>query len=162
MKFYLAREKSGSLFLYIDEKPKKEEDSWSISTIGEYIQLSANDTPESSLFPLVRFFDEEPTEVYLIPKECHDEKKEKQSILLEADLILNGDRQADYSDPVDSFERISKLAGMLTGKELTADDCCKVLMAVKLVRESFRHKRDNLVDLCGYSEILNRIKDRTI
>jgi len=28
-----------------------------------------------------------------------------------------------------------------------------------LHRESVSHKRDNLTDLCGYSEILNKIED---
>ena len=38
-------------------------------------------------------------------------------------------------------------------------DCAVVMMAVKLVRESYKHKRDNLVDLCGYANILNEIED---
>ena len=49
----------------------------------------------------------------------------RESLLQEADRIVNGDRQADYSDPV----------------------------------ENFKHKRDNLVDLAGYTEILHRIKE---
>ena len=162
MKFYLARDLNGHLFLYAGAKPLKSRSFWGVVENEISVQLTEDEKSKRELFPYVQFEDKEPTEVYLIPKECNDEKKSKQSILLEADLILNGDRQADYSDPVDSFERISKLVSILTGKEITADDCCKVLMAVKLVRESFRHKRDNLVDLCGYSEILNRIKDKTI
>lgn len=85
------------------------------------------------------------------------EKNESESILLEAEKILNGDRQADYSDAVTNFKRISECASLLTGKELTSEDCCKVMIAVKLMRERNKHKRDNLVDLCGYSDILNEI-----
>ena len=162
MKFYLARDLNGHLFLYIGIKPLKGDNIWYVNDDQINIQLTSDDESKRELFPDVQFEDKEPTEVYLIPKECNIEKRSKQSILLEADMILNGDRQADYSDPVDSFDRIRKLASMLTGKELTADECCKVLMAVKLVRESFRHKRDNLVDLCGYSEILNRIKEKEL
>ena len=82
------------------------------------------------------------------------------SILTEAEGIVNGARQADYNDPVQNFELIAALSTFMTGKEFTAKDCCMVLMAVKLSREAFKHKRDNLVDLCGYCEILERLNAR--
>ena len=81
------------------------------------------------------------------------------SILLKAENIVNGERQADYSDPVQNFTDIAQMATFLTKKELTAEDCCNVLIAVKLARERFKHKEDNLIDLAGYTEILNRIKE---
>lgn len=81
------------------------------------------------------------------------------SILSEAEEIVNGSRHSDYGDPVESFERIAKIASMIAGKDLFPEECCAVLMAVKLVRESFAHKRDNLVDLCGYACIMNEIKE---
>ena len=83
----------------------------------------------------------------------------KESILQEADRIVNGDRQADYSDPVENFNHIAAIASVILNKELTPEDCAVVLMAVKLARENFKHKRDNLVDLAGYTEILHRIKE---
>lgn len=87
------------------------------------------------------------------------EKKEgEKSILAEAEEIVNGSRQSDYGDANESFSRIAIIASVMTGKELSPEDCCAVLMAVKLVRESFNHKRDNLVDLCGYAELMNRLK----
>lgn len=82
------------------------------------------------------------------------------SILLEAEGIVNGNRRAEYPDPVVNFEMIGKFSSMLTGKDLTAADCCKVMLAVKLSREAYCTKRDNLVDLCGYAEILNRIENQ--
>jgi hypothetical protein len=85
----------------------------------------------------------------------------KESILSEAERIVNGERQIDYDNPVSNFKNIAALASLLIGKELTPADCCKILMVVKLIREKHRHKRDNLVDLCGYTEILNRINDDT-
>lgn len=93
-------------------------------------------------------------------KEINDLNEEnKQSILAEAKTIVEGSRQADYGNPVEGFGLIAKLASLITGKDLTPDDCCSVLIAVKLSRETFNHKRDNLVDLCGYAYILNEIKD---
>lgn len=87
------------------------------------------------------------------------DKENKQSILDEAKAIVGGSRQSDYGDPVESFERIAKTASMITGKDLSPKECCAVLMAVKIVRESFKHKRDNLVDLCGYAHIMNEINE---
>ena len=80
------------------------------------------------------------------------------SILQEADNIANGDRKVDYGQ-ADSFNRIATIASIITNKELEASDVIKVMMCVKLIRESFKHKRDNLVDLCGYAELLNIIED---
>lgn len=82
------------------------------------------------------------------------------SILTEAETIINGERDVDYGDPTESFEKIAQIASLLTNKDLDADTCCAVMMAVKLTRQSFKHKRDNLVDLCGYAEIMNQIKSK--
>ena len=81
------------------------------------------------------------------------------SILSEAESILGGDRQSDYSDPVENFRSIAKLASILNGRDMTDIECCNVMIAVKLIRERYKHKRDNLVDLCGYAEILNRLEE---
>ena len=85
-------------------------------------------------------------------------KTENKSILSEAEEIVNGSRHSDYGDAKESFSRIATIASVMTGKELAPEDSCAVMMAVKLVRESFAHKRDNLVDLCGYAELMNRLK----
>ena len=88
------------------------------------------------------------------------EKKEgEKSILAEAEEVVNGSRHSDYGDARESFGRIATIASVMTGKELSPEDCCAVLMAVKLVRESFAHKRDNLVDLCGYAHIMNELNE---
>jgi hypothetical protein len=82
-----------------------------------------------------------------------------QSILLEAESLVNGQRQADYSNPIHNWAETAKCASLLTGKDLSAEDCVNVLISTKLMRETYKHKRDNLVDLAGYAEILNRVKD---
>ena len=80
------------------------------------------------------------------------------SILNEATEILGGSRNSDYGDYVKNFEKISEITELLTGRSILAEDCVAVLIAVKLVRESYKHKRDNLVDLCGYAQIWNDVK----
>jgi hypothetical protein len=101
-----------------------------------------------------------------VPKTLDDyerlTKSETESILSEAERIVNGDRQADYSDPVANFKHISAIASAIMAKDITAEECCIVMIAVKLARENYKHKRDNLVDLAGYVEILNRIKESEV
>lgn len=97
----------------------------------------------------------------VIFKELRDsEEKEEKAILDEAKAIVEGSRQSDYGDPVESFDKIAKVTSMITGKDLSPKECCAVLMAVKIVREGYRHKRDNLVDLCGYAHIMNEINEK--
>lgn len=80
------------------------------------------------------------------------------SILMEAESIVNGERRSDYG-PSESFGKMARVHNELWGSKLEAKDFVKMLMTVKLVRESFRHKTDNLVDLCGYAELLNRLEN---
>ena len=92
----------------------------------------------------------------------------KESILAEAERIVNGARAADYGKAEDSFNRVAKITNLLLDKdehtrleedgEITATVACKVLLAVKLARQSNKHKRDNLVDLCGYAFLLNELE----
>ena len=85
-------------------------------------------------------------------------EKSNQSILQEAEEIVNGNRQSDYGDAAYNFHRIANIVNsMYPQLGINAQQCCSVLMSVKLIREGFRHKRDNLVDLCGYAHIMNEI-----
>ena len=55
-----------------------------------------------------------------VPKTLDDyerlTKSETESILSEAERIVNGERQADYSDPVENFKHISAIASANMGK----------------------------------------------
>ena len=84
--------------------------------------------------------------------------KFKGSAAYQAMEILNGSRDADYGDCVENFARIARLASIMCGKEITPYDACNVLIAVKLSREAYKHKEDNIVDMIGYLEILNKLK----
>ena len=92
----------------------------------------------------------------------HDlNKGNKQSILDEAKAIVEGSRQSDYGDAANNFDRIAAIVNSVYPElNITSQQCCMVMIAVKLIREGFKHKRDNLVDLCGYAEILNEINKK--
>lgn len=85
--------------------------------------------------------------------------EEYDTILEEAQEILEGDRESDYGDPVANFNRISGIASSILNETITPEQCVVVMMAVKLSREQYKHKRDNLVDLVAYTEIYNRIRE---
>ena len=82
--------------------------------------------------------------------------EQSQSILTEAESIVNGSRNSDYGG-TEGLERIAQVASILTNIDLTAMDLALIMVSLKLVRESFQHKRDNLVDACGYMELLNKL-----
>lgn len=81
------------------------------------------------------------------------------SILEEAAEIRSGSRNADYGDAAENFKRIAQIASLITGQVVDPKTCVAVHIATKLSREAHRHKRDNLVDLCGYADILQRIHE---
>ena len=80
------------------------------------------------------------------------------NILEEANEIV-GSRDKKYGDPIESWERVSRVASELTGKQLTPTDCVTVLIAMKLVRQLYSPKRDNMVDLAGYAHINQLLVD---
>lgn len=78
----------------------------------------------------------------------------------EAISLITGSRQAQYGDQNKNFTMIAEIASLLIGKELTKYDVLKVHWATKLMRETHKHKSDNLVDLCGYVDIYNTLKEQ--
>ena len=84
----------------------------------------------------------------------------EKSILEEAIEIRRGARNADYGDAVKNFDHIAGIFHAMTGRAISAADCVRVMISVKLAREAHRHKRDNMVDLCGYVDILHLVEER--
>lgn len=74
----------------------------------------------------------------------------------EAARIVLGPRGAYYDSPLPNFERTGLIwSGVLfsklkDGERITPEDVALCMVGVKLSREAFRHKRDNIVDAHGY------------
>jgi hypothetical protein len=83
-----------------------------------------------------------------------------ESCLKEAFEILNGSRDADYGDAVMNFEKIADIASSILGYEITPVECVVTLISLKLSREMYKHKKDNIIDCQAYLEILNMIKEK--
>lgn len=84
-----------------------------------------------------------------------------ETILAEADRLVHGDRGSAYGHPLDDMTRTAEMvSGLLRHKlsvPLVAEDIAKIMIAVKLSRETNSPKRDNRVDLAGYAEALDMI-----
>lgn len=68
----------------------------------------------------------------------------------EALKIVQGARREKYDKPERNFERIALAWQAITDRAYTASEVALMFVALKLVRESHAHQRDNLVDGIGY------------
>ena len=96
---------------------------------------------------------------------CDDCKGEATMVLGQtcddAASLLTGDRDDSYGNPAETYQRVADLFEILTDITLDGGDIVLIFMLAKLSRESFKHKADNLVDLCGYADILNYIREHS-
>ena len=75
------------------------------------------------------------------------------SILLEADKLVAGDRQWAYDHPWDNCSKIAKIWSVILEKEVEPRQVAMCMIGVKLAREVHRHKDDNLIDIAGYAQV---------
>lgn len=83
----------------------------------------------------------------------------KRTILEEANDLIHGDRKAAYGEVTPSFEKIAQLASTFINKPLDKFDICWIMIALKICRQQAKPKRDNLVDLAGYTGLMQQLLD---
>ena len=76
----------------------------------------------------------------------------QESVCGEADRLVSGDRNAYYGHALDDFSKTALFWSAILGIQVTPEQVAMCMEAVKMSREINRHKRDNLVDLCGYAK----------
>ena len=88
---------------------------------------------------------------------------ETESILEEAQRHIYGDRHDAYGPAGESFARTGKIVSILLGfeRDLTASEVAMIFIVHKLNRESYNPKRDNRVDICGYTALMHDIEEQT-
>jgi hypothetical protein len=79
------------------------------------------------------------------------------TILEEAEKLVGGDRQQDYGDTQQSFNRIAKLWSAYKGVEITAQDVGFMMILLKVSRGASGTKRDTIVDIAGYARCLEML-----
>jgi hypothetical protein len=86
------------------------------------------------------------------------------NILEKANEIVNTrseEKERMYGPFEEGMERAAMIASGCTGKDLTASDMYLCLVALKLSRQSYNHKEDNLLDAVAYLGSLNNFKNKT-
>lgn len=65
-----------------------------------------------------------------------------------------------YGDFIQSMKNAAAVAGIMTGTTVTTEQAYAVLVGLKLAREGFHHKEDNLLDTLAYIGSLNDYQER--
>ena len=82
------------------------------------------------------------------------------SILLDAHNIVYKDADGhDYGSFDQNMQDACNFAMVMTGSMVTIDMAYAILIGLKLAREKQNHKRDNMVDVCGYMEGWSEYKE---
>jgi len=77
----------------------------------------------------------------------------KKTILAEADGIVNNrdeEKERQYGPFSEGMDRAASIFNGMTGLEVTGKEMYMALIALKFSRESYNHKRDNLLDSVAY------------
>ena len=75
------------------------------------------------------------------------------NILKEADNIVNNrseEKERQYGPFSEGMRRAANIASGMSGKDVTANDMYIALVALKLSRQSYQFKDDNLLDAVAY------------
>ena len=81
------------------------------------------------------------------------------TILEEAQKAVYGDRQNDYGSVRDNFTTIAKLWSAVLKIEITAEQVGLCMVQVKVARQMYKPKRDNLIDGAGYFATLEKMEN---
>lgn len=85
------------------------------------------------------------------------------NILEHADQIVNKrseEKEREYGPFEDGMAKAARIASELCNKEITTTDMYLCMIALKLSREAYKHKEDNLLDLVAYAGSLNNFKEK--
>lgn len=83
----------------------------------------------------------------------------KKSVAIDAYNAIHGVKRAAYGPVEDSFQKAAIIASIGTSKDISPTDIAMIMIAVKYVRESAKHDRDNMLDICGYADLNQQLWD---
>ena len=68
-------------------------------------------------------------------------------------------KTAEYGDYKQTFEDVTTIFRILTGKNLSPHEGILFMVILKLYREGFKHKNDSVIDAIGYLRMLLEPED---
>ena len=80
------------------------------------------------------------------------------NILQEANKIIyerSEEKARQYGPMQDGMQEAAKIASLLSRKDINAVDMYNCMIALKLSRQAYNHKEDNLLDCVAYMASLN-------
>ena len=80
-----------------------------------------------------------------------------ESVMEEAERLINGDRRTDYGDVHESFMAVAVGWSRIFGTTVTPQQVALAMVWLKIMRQVNAHKRDNLVDICGYTGLAAKL-----
>jgi hypothetical protein len=83
------------------------------------------------------------------------------SILEEADKLIDSTKREEYGSIEDSFQGIADIWAVILKRTVTRQEVALCMLGLKLYRESFKHKPDNLIDIVGYTKCLGHLNGIT-
>lgn len=82
-----------------------------------------------------------------------------EDLIDEAVRLVNTDRQKTYDHPFDNFSRIGLIWSAILDKEITPEQVALCMVGVKLAREAYAPKDDNIIDGVGYFLTLAKVRE---
>ena len=80
----------------------------------------------------------------------------------EAQRLITGDHNKTYDHPLDNFNRIARIWSVIFGIEVSEEQVGLAMVGVKIAREAYHPKRDNLVDGAGYFGTVQMVIDERV
>lgn len=87
------------------------------------------------------------------------EESKPESVLQEAERIIHGDRRAQYGAVEESFKTVATMWSALFGFAVSPTQVALAMTLLKVCREKAGHKRDSIVDACGYLALAQQIEE---
>lgn len=88
---------------------------------------------------------------------CNAPVEAEKTVLMEANDIIYGDRQADYGSATENFSNIAKGWEIILKTKVTPEQVGLCMIWLKMAREMNVSKRDNIVDIAGYAGCMEKL-----